>query len=60
MVGADKIMLGSDYPFGIGDPDPCNIVDRSPLTSAERRAILGENAMRIFQVECGCGAPTSA
>jgi aminocarboxymuconate-semialdehyde decarboxylase len=56
VVGADKIMLGSDYPFGIGDPDPCNIVDRTALTSDERRAILGENAMRIFHIECGCGA----
>ena len=28
-VGADKVMLGSDYPFGIGDPDPCRVVDRT-------------------------------
>ena len=55
-VGAYKVMLGSDYPFGIGDPDPCKIVDNTPLTKEERRAILGENAMRIFQVDCGCGA----
>ena len=27
VAGADKIMLGSDFPFGIGDPDPCGIVD---------------------------------
>ena len=58
-VGADKVMLGSDYPFGIGDPDPCNIVDNTPLTSEERRAILGANAMRIFRVDCGCSAAAS-
>jgi aminocarboxymuconate-semialdehyde decarboxylase len=58
-VGADKVMLGSDYPFGIGDPEPCNIVDSTPLTSEERRAILGENAMRIFHIECGCGEPAA-
>ncbi len=56
VAGADKIMLGSDFPFGIGDPDPCGIVDATPLTAAERAAILGENAARIFHVECGCGA----
>jgi aminocarboxymuconate-semialdehyde decarboxylase len=54
-VGADKVMLGSDYPFGIGDPDPCGMVDRTALTQAEREAILGGNAARIFHVACGCG-----
>ena len=49
-------MLGSDYPFGIGDPDPCGVVDRTALTQAEREAILGGNAARIFRVECVCGA----
>ena len=57
-VGADRIMLGSDYPFGIGDPDPVRIVDDTPLTATERGAILGETAARIFRVECGC-APTT-
>ncbi len=55
VVGADKIMLGSDYPFGIGDPDPCGVVNATRLTVAERHAILGETAARIFHVECGCG-----
>ena len=54
-VGADKIMLGSDYPFGIGDPDPRNVVDHTPLTAEERDAILGGNAARIFHIDCGCG-----
>jgi aminocarboxymuconate-semialdehyde decarboxylase len=56
VVGADKVMLGSDYPFGIGDPDPAAVVDATPLTAPERRAILGGNAVRIFHVNCGCGA----
>lgn len=55
-VGADKIMLGSDYPFGIGDPDPCRVVEDTQLTQEERNAILGGNAMRIFRIGCGCGA----
>ena len=48
VVGADKVMLGSDYPFGIGDLDPCGVVDRTALTAAEREAILGGNAARVF------------
>jgi aminocarboxymuconate-semialdehyde decarboxylase len=55
VAGADKIMLGSDYPFGIGDPDPAGIVDATPLTAAEREAILGGNAARIFHIACDCG-----
>src|SRR5436190_2534929 len=60
VVGADRVMLGSDYPFGIGDPDPCAVVEATPLTLAERRAILGDTAARIFHVECDCGAPAAA
>jgi aminocarboxymuconate-semialdehyde decarboxylase len=55
VVGGDKVMLGSDYPFGIGDPDPCGVVGRTALTEAERDAILGGNAARVFHIECGCG-----
>jgi aminocarboxymuconate-semialdehyde decarboxylase len=55
VAGADKIMLGSDYPFGIGDPEPVDIVDRTRLTAAERAAILGDNAARVFHIACGCG-----
>jgi aminocarboxymuconate-semialdehyde decarboxylase len=54
VAGADKIMLGSDYPFGIGDLDPCGVIDRTRLTAAERDAILGGNAARVFRIECGC------
>src|SRR5437016_4969189 len=60
VVGADRVMLGSDYPFGIGDPDPCAVVEATALTMAERRAILGDTAARIFHVECDCGAATAA
>jgi len=56
VVGADKVMLGSDFPFGIGDLEPCGIVERTPLTAEERDAILGGNAARVFHIECGCGA----
>jgi len=56
VAGTDKVMLGSDFPFGIGDPDPVAIVDRTRLTADERAAILGETAARIFHIDCGCGA----
>jgi aminocarboxymuconate-semialdehyde decarboxylase len=55
VAGADRVMLGSDYPFAIGDPDPCRVIDDTPLTAAERAAILGQTAARIFHIACGCG-----
>jgi len=56
VAGADKVCLGSDFPFPIGDPDPVKVIEETPLTVAERRAILGETAARIFKVDCECGA----
>jgi aminocarboxymuconate-semialdehyde decarboxylase len=54
-VGADKVMLGSDFPFPIGDPDPVRVVEAARLTASERRAMLGETAARIFHIDCRCG-----
>lgn len=49
MVGADRIMLGSDYPFDMGDTDPLKIVDDCPgLTKAERGEIVTGTARRFF------------
>jgi len=46
-VGAERIMLGSDYPFGSPIHDATRFVDM-PLTDHEKRMIVGANAMRIF------------
>jgi aminocarboxymuconate-semialdehyde decarboxylase len=56
VAGSDRVVLGSDYPFPIGDPEPARVVDETPLTQAERHAILGETAARIFHIDCGCGS----
>lgn len=50
-VGADKIMLGSDWPFPIGDFTPRKVVAAADLSASEREAILGGNAARIFGLE---------
>ncbi len=50
-VGADKIMLGSDWPFPIGDFTPAKVVAGAALSDADRAAILGGNAKRVFGLE---------
>jgi aminocarboxymuconate-semialdehyde decarboxylase len=47
-VGADKVMLGSDWPFPIGDFEPRKVVEAANLSDADRASVLGGNAARIF------------
>ncbi len=50
VVGAEKLMLGSDYPFPIGDPNPLKVVEDADLTDGEKAMILGDTAAAIFKV----------
>jgi aminocarboxymuconate-semialdehyde decarboxylase len=50
-AGAEKVVLGSDHPFPIGDDRPVKVVDETPLTAAERRMILGDTAARLFRLQ---------
>ena len=47
-AGADRVLLGSDYPFDMADPDPVASVRGLGLGAPEERAILGENAERLL------------
>lgn len=51
-VGAERVLLGSDHPFGIFERDPVRLVGAVPgLGEEQRGAILGGNAARLFGVE---------
>ena len=52
-AGADKVVLGSDYPFPIGDPEPCRVVRAAGLPEDQTRAILGDTAARLFGIGGG-------
>jgi aminocarboxymuconate-semialdehyde decarboxylase len=49
-VGVERIMLGSDYPFPIGDQDPRKVIETAGYSQAEVEAMLTGNARRIFGV----------
>lgn len=49
-VGADHVVMGTDYPFPMGDPTPVKTVNAIPGLSAEQRQlILGDNVFRLLQ-----------
>ncbi len=47
-VGASQVLLGSDYPFDIGDPDPVRTVEKLEIEREARQAILGGNATALL------------
>ena len=48
VVGADRIMMGSDMPFPIGDLAPLRIVEETSFTDAERASINGGLVQKLF------------
>jgi amidohydrolase family protein len=50
MVGTDRLMMGSDFPFDMGDDDPVGLVNRARLSEADREKITFGNASRLFKI----------
>lgn len=52
-AGADHVLLGSDCPFGIGDPHPTRVVEQAKLSADQREQIFSRNARRLFGISAG-------
>jgi aminocarboxymuconate-semialdehyde decarboxylase len=50
-VGAERVLLGSDYPFDMGVERPAEIVRALQLPAQDEAAILGGNAKRLLGQE---------
>jgi aminocarboxymuconate-semialdehyde decarboxylase len=49
VVGADRVVLGSDYPFVMGEPEPVRSLDAVPgLGDGERQQILAGNLAALL------------
>jgi aminocarboxymuconate-semialdehyde decarboxylase len=49
LFGVDKILLGTDYPYDMGEYDPIgHIASVASFTEADRAAIAGGNARALF------------
>lgn len=52
LVGADRVVLGSDYCFDMGLTDPRGDVERlDGLTEADRESIIGGTARKLLRLE---------
>jgi aminocarboxymuconate-semialdehyde decarboxylase len=49
-LGGDRVMLGSDYPFDMGDDDPVASIGAAGLDPAIRARIEGETAARFLKL----------
>ncbi len=49
-VGADHVLVGTDYPFDLADPDPVASVGEVHLGDGAREAILGATAAKLLGI----------
>jgi aminocarboxymuconate-semialdehyde decarboxylase len=50
-VGADRVVLGSDHPFDMGDLRPADTVRAAGLDRRDEEAVLGGNAAALLGME---------
>ncbi len=59
MVGPDRLLMGSDYPFDMNDPDPVASV-RAGISPEWQDSVLGGLALRLMQAAPAAAAPAAA
>lgn len=50
LAGADRVMLGSDYPFDMGDPDPLATLAGAGLEAADLDLVRRDTARDLFRL----------
>ena len=50
MMGTQRLMMGSDMPFPIGESEPMRIVTEAGLPKAQTDSINGGLATRLFRI----------
>jgi aminocarboxymuconate-semialdehyde decarboxylase len=49
--GADHVLLGTDYPYDMGEEDPVGLIGSVPrLSAADRDLIMGGNAVKLLKI----------
>lgn len=50
VAGADRVVVGTDYPMAMGDFEPVQKIEQLNLSDSERRQVLGGNAARALNL----------
>ena len=51
-VGADRVVMGTDYPYDMGDATPvATVKSLKKVSAADKKKILGGNAQRLFKIK---------
>jgi aminocarboxymuconate-semialdehyde decarboxylase len=51
-LGADRVVVGTDYPYDMGFYDPVGLVEKTPsLSDGDRRKILGGTAASLLNLQ---------
>lgn len=48
--GAERVLLGSDYPYHMRDPEPLTSLSSSHVDPARMRQVAGANACNLFPI----------
>jgi aminocarboxymuconate-semialdehyde decarboxylase len=51
--GARQLVLGTDYPYDMAEPDPVGLVHRAALGAEDTAGVLGGNAARLLGLDAG-------
>ncbi len=47
-AGMEHVLMGTDYPFAMGDLDPVQSIEKLGLSSQEQKALLGQTAKALL------------
>ena len=53
VLGSDHVMMGSDYPYPLGERPAGDVIRRSSFDAATQEALLGGNALRFLGESAG-------
>jgi aminocarboxymuconate-semialdehyde decarboxylase len=48
--GADHVLLGSDYPYDMGDPEPVATLGAARIDPTQMAQVAGANACKLFRI----------
>jgi len=51
IMGADRVMLGSDYPFPLGEQNPGKLVAELKLDKTDKQKVFAKNALKWLALD---------